>query len=704
MDLGGVWRAAPSDDQLRRDFTDPDFVEDGWAPVPVPGHWRSTPAFADEDGPLLYRTAFDHGAPPPGQRAWLTFDGLFYQGDVWLDGTYLGDTEGYFQPHTFEITELLAARHEHRLAVEVTCAPQRDRTAKRNITGVFQHWDCLDPEWNPGGIWRAARVETTGSVRIRDLRVLCREATTERAIVVVRANLETAQARTVSVRSHVGAVDHELTQPLAAGENHVEWTVTIDRPALWWPWALGDQPLHDVVVEAWVEGEISHRRAVRTGLRRVELKRWICSVNGERLFLKGTNLGPTRLALADATAAELAGDVRLAKDAGLDLVRVHAHITRPELYDAADEAGVLVWQDLPLQWGYARGVRAEAVRQARAAVNVLGHHPSIAIWCAHNEPMAIDVHPGGVIGATNAGKALAAQLLPTWNKSILDRSLKRALEQADGSRPVVAHSGVLPHPPQFDGTDSHLYFGWYAGDERDLPRFVATIPRLARFVSEFGAQAVPESAAFCAPEQWPDLDWDHLEQRHALQKAVFDRRVPPAAYATFDEWRDATQRYQATLVKHHIETLRRLKYHPTGGFAQFCLADGLPAITWSVLGHDRVPKLGYGALAAACQPVIVVADRLPATLAPGEAFALDVHVVSDLRHALAGCVVTAQLSWDGGQHEWRFGGDVDADACVRVGTIRAAAPERPGPLALHLTLDGPAHASNAYETVVLNEA
>ena len=41
-----------------------------------------------------------------------------------------------------------------------------DRTAKRNITGVFEHWDCLDPDWNPGGIWRPVRVDETGPVRI----------------------------------------------------------------------------------------------------------------------------------------------------------------------------------------------------------------------------------------------------------------------------------------------------------------------------------------------------------------------------------------------------------------------------------------------------------------------------------------------------------------------------------------------------------
>lgn len=687
-ELGGEWRAAVADDDLRRAFTHPSFADDAWEPIDVPGHWRAAAGFGDTDGPLLYRLQFEHPIPAEPERTWLTFDGLFYQGDVWLDGTYLGDTEGYFQPHTFDISASIASRSGHTLAVEVACAPQTDRTAKRNLTGVFQDWDCIDPEWNPGGIWRPVRVESTGPVRIRDLRVRCRDATPERAVVVFDANLETLESRTVTVKSSVGAADHELTQPLAAGENHVEWTVTIEQPQLWWPWALGDQPLHDVVVEAWADGEMSHRRSMRTGLRRVELKRWICSVNGERLFLKGSNHGPARLDLANATVDDLAADVMFAKQAGLDFLRVHAHITRREFYDAADEAGLLLWQDLPLQRGYARGVRKQAVRQARYAVQVLGHHPSIAIWCGHNEPVPLDSSP-------------AAHALPTWNRSVLDRSIKHALEQADGTRPVVAHSGVLPHPPQLDGTDSHLYFGWYWGEERDFPKVCATMPRLARFVTEFGVQAVPADASFCEPAQWPHLDWDRLARRHCLQKRGFDRYVPPGDYSTFDDWRLATQQYQATVIKHHIETLRRIKYRPTGGFAQFCLADSMPAVTWSVLGHDRQPKRGYDALAAACQPVIVVADRLDASMRPGAPLDVDVHVVSDLRHPLEGCVVTARLCWNGGERRWTFAGDVGADECVRVGHLATEVPATTGALWLDLELDGPVHATNAYATEVV---
>jgi beta-mannosidase len=710
IDLGGAWRAAIADDDLRREYHEPGFDDGAWERLEVPGHWRSTPAFADTDGPLLARRSFDAAAPGEQRRSWLTFDGLFYQGDVWLDGSYLGDTEGYFFPHTFEVTEPLRARREHELAVEVTCATPSDKTAKRNITGVFQHWDCLDSTWNPGGIWRPVHLAETGPVRLARLRVLCRDATEERAVVALRAVLDSDAVRTVRVCTSIGEVDHEEDQPLATGENIIEWTVTVERPRLWWPRALGSAALHDVAVRVDLApdegGGTSDERRLRTGLRRVQLRSWTCTVNGERLFLKGTNQGPTRMALAEASGDDLRRDVDLALEAGLDLLRVHAHVSRPELYDAADERGLLLWQDLPLQWGYARGIRKQAVRQAIEAVDLLGHHPSIAIWCGHNEPLAIENDPAMWDDPRQmrrmAVRAALAMELPTWNKTVLDRSVKRALEKADGTRPVIAHSGVLPHPPQLDGTDAHLYFGWYWGDERDLPGFLRAMPRMARFVTEFGAQAVPTTADFCQPERWPDLDWDHLGRVHALQKARFDEYVPPGQHPTFESWQRATQEYQATLIRRHIETLRRLKYRPAGGFAQFCFADAHPSVTWSVLGHDREPKLGYGALRDACLPVIVVADRMPATVEPGRPLALDVHVVSDERKPLDDATVTARLSWTGGDHTWRWQGDIPADACVRVGTVQALAPRQPGEVALDLEVRyGSSRAFNRYTSAVV---
>ncbi|MCU1496752.1 MAG: putative glycosidase [Acidimicrobiales bacterium] len=703
MELGGSWQAIEADEDLRRTWLDEGPADAGaraWSPVAVPGHWRSSERFATADGPLLYRNRFEHEPPAAGERWWLRFDGLFYQGDVWLDGGYVGDTEGYFFPHTFEITEALGQRREYTLGVEVTCSPPSDRTAKRAITGAFQHGHSGDPDANPGGIWRPVTLERTGPVRIRHLRVLCREANQTRSNVAFRAVLDATEAGEVTLRSTVGDTEVVDVRRLAAGENQVEWTLRVDDPVLWWTHALGEPALHDVVVEVTPHPEgvaelpadtpVSHRVTRRIGLRQVHMAGWILSINGERLFLKGANQGPTRMALAEATPEELVRDVTLAKEANLDLLRIHAHISRPELYDAADEAGMLLWQDFPLQWGYARTIRKQAQRQAREAVDLLGHHPSIAIWCGHNEPLALDIDPADAGDPTaRLGRFVAAQELPTWNKSILDRSVKRAIEKADGTRPVIAHSGVLPHPPLLDGTDSHLSFGWYHGEERDLPGFARLVPRQVRFVSEFGAQAVPESDEFLEPERWPDLDWERLAHSHGLQKSVFDRRVPPADHPSFRSWRAATQAYQANLIRHHVESLRRLKYRPTGGFAQFCFADGHPAVSWSVLDHERVAKAGFAALRDACRPVIVVADRLPAELPVGSTHALDVHVVSDLRVPITDVEVSATLRWADGEQRWRFGGDIEADTVARVGTLPVEVPDCPGPMSLELTLRCP---------------
>jgi beta-mannosidase len=704
-ELLGRWRAAPADEDLRRTFTEAGFADGSWEPIEVPSHWRSTPAFSELDDSLLYRTSFaESDVPEPfagdETRSWLVLDGIFYTCDVWLDEAYVGDTEGYFFAHGFEITAAMNERSEHVLALDVTCAPQTDRTRKRNLTGVFQHWDLLDQNWNPGGIWRPVRLERSGPVRIRHLRVLCQDARADNATVFVRTVVDTVDARQAVIRTTIrddsgrDVVELVSDKQLAAGENRLEWTVGVPNPQLWWPWALGDQPRYNVEVEVSTEAGPSDVRSRSIGLRRVELRNWIFSVNGERMFLKGANQGPIRMALGEAEPTEFERDVRLAKQANLDFLRVHAHVSRPELYDAADAHGLLLWQDLPLQWGYARGVRSQARRQAREAVDLLAHHPSVAIWCGHNEPLAVDMTPEQIIDprrrARIAARMLVGQLLPTWNKSVLDRSIASVLEKADGSRPVIPHSGILPHAPQLDGTDSHWYFGWYHGHERDFAKLVRWWPRVARFVTEFGAQAVPEDATFLEPARWPDLDWERAARVHALQKPMFDENVPPGDYETFPDWQRATQEYQAELIRRHVLALRLQKYRPTGGFAQFCLADGYPSVTWSVLGHDRAPKLGYESLRQACAPVIVLAERLTARLTAGDPLSVTVYAVSDRRIAVSDMVASLHLHWSqhGTAHhlDWQWRGDLPADSAIRIGRADTVVPATEHGLSLRLQL------------------
>ena len=674
MELAGPWRAARATDDLRRDAIGLGYDDSGWPIVDVPGHWRNHPAFADNDDPVLYRTGMRIPEPAPGERTWVILDGVFYQADVWLDGAYLGDPEGYFIPHAFDITDLARLTDRHVLAVEVACARQGDLANKRNLTGVFQHHEFGGPVENPGGLWRPVRIETTGPVRIDRCRVLCRDANADRAHLRVRARLDSDTSRKATIRTLVdGVVLAEHAHQLATGSNDVAWNVDVRRPQLWWPWQLGPASLTEVAIEVVVDGELAHRSAVRTGLREVAMQSWQLTVNGERIFVLGASVPPTRLDLAEATADQIRADVLAAKDAGLNLLRVQGHVARPELYDAADEAGMLIWQDMPLQWGYSRTVRRQATRQATELVDLHGHHPSIVLWCGHNAPADLRSTRAEALDRSIGARLVAGQV-PSWNELLLDPWIKRAFERADETRPVVGSSGTVPRAPWFEGGDTHLWFGWFHGDAAELQGVAAAVPRLVRFVSDCGA-AAPASA-----------DQASIDERRRADLSPLLERVPWERRRTRSAWVIATQQYQASVLDETIRALRRLKYRPTGGVIFSALYDPVDAIGFGILGFDRQPKLAHAVVRAACQPAVLAIDPLPAELSVGDAIALDVHVVNDRRVALEAARVDATLSWSGGEHRWSFAGGVGADEVARVGIVRFVVPEARGQLRFEVVL------------------
>jgi beta-mannosidase len=167
--------------------------------------------------------------------------------------------------------------------------------------------------------------------------------------------------------------------------------------------------------------------------------------------------------------------------------------------------------------------------------------------------------------------------------------------------------------------------------------------------------------------------------------------VTPAAFPTFDAWKRASQEYQASLLRYQIETLRRLKYRPTGGFCVFLLADAQPAVSWAILDHERVPKAAYRQVTASCATVIVTSDRPHPSYRPGQRFEVDLHAVSDLRSALDAVEARAVLRWPGGQRSWTFHGEIPADSCARIGHVMHLLPDDApeGEISLDLLMSWP---------------
>ena len=241
------------------------------------------------------------------------------------------------------------------------------------------------------------------------------------ATLAIRAVVHTDRPRPVVFRTRVLGIDHRHGQPLAGGENRVEWSVRVPRPPLWWPSELGGQPLCELTLDvATVDGLVSDTAIRTVGFRSVRMRDHVWRVNGERLFLRGAIVPPLARGLAAVTTEGAEADLQRAAAAGLNLVRVAGHVSAPALYEAADRVGMLLWQDMPLRGGYHRNVRGQAARQAREMVDLLGHHPSVVVWCGHDGPDPVD--------RTRAAPRLLDQQKPTWNRTVLDRTVRRALD------------------------------------------------------------------------------------------------------------------------------------------------------------------------------------------------------------------------------------------------------------------------------------
>ena len=203
-------------------------------------------------------------AAPTTARHWLALDGLFYQGDVWLDGAYLGDPEGYFVPHAYDITDLAGLSSEHSLFIEVdvqpAAGPGRQAQHHRRLPALGLHRRRLEPRRPvaPRPAWSApgpCASPSSGSCATRP-------TTTGRCCSCTPSSTRPTPARCGCAPS--STTGSSGTSPTASlrGVNEVTWQFGVDNPALWWPWSLGAQPLTHLTVEVFADDVLSHATRV----------------------------------------------------------------------------------------------------------------------------------------------------------------------------------------------------------------------------------------------------------------------------------------------------------------------------------------------------------------------------------------------------------------------------------------------------------
>ena len=631
LSLNGTWRftklAESTLDKrsvpLKRRFSR--FIE-------VPANWYlQGEEFAGE---ALYEREFKVPALKKGQAAFLRFKGADYFLKAELNGHLLGTHEGYFQTFDFAATGVLREYNMLKVWVE---SPKENRKVwphdKHLIKGIFNHHDARPGSWdaehgqdhNTGGLWNGVELVVVDHVFIKRTQVDSVLLKNGEAVVNLKLVLvNVAESGTYDIEVDIkgqGFPDRIKTKKnvyLQRGQTEAHISLTFKKPRLWWTWDQGEPNLYkaSIAVHSSETGHVVEKSEVRFGIRQIEVTSdWKFILNGRKFFPRATNIIPTQW-LSEYKADRAKKDVALMKAANLNGVRVHAHVNREEFYAACDEAGLFVWQDFALQWSYEAtdAFTRNACRQVKDMVKLLYNHPSIIVWCCHNEP--------------------------SFNREVLDPVLARAVKEEDDSRFVDTQSDFRYHP----------YPGWYWEDSTIKDAFGAIGPETT-FFSEFGAQALPEvdslKKTFSKKELWPP-NWKawaiHDFQYHQtfnVAKVEMGKSLP--------EFVANSQKYQAYLLKEYITSFRLKKYKPMNGYFQFMFVDCWPSITWSVVDYFRKPKQGYFALQTVSQPLLPV-WRIHTTrynrgdvLNWGSSFLTGLQIINDFPHAVKGLKVEARV-------------------------------------------------------------
>jgi beta-mannosidase len=712
LSLAGDWKYLPFEGTTN--LGDPAVPDGDWPAMRLPSNWflkgkREYPAAIDMlpvspgaivnpgdlgvagpergldyAGAVWFRRHFTY---TPGGLAILRFEMVDYFADVYVNGHHAGHHEGSFQPFEFEVSRWLVPG-DNVIAVKVGAPAQViDWTEEypaswprrqTQVKGIFGYHDTRPggtsgrgQERGTGGILGDISLRPSSGVELVRTEVAPIDVTAESATLHIDYVVRnwTAGQRTGTLTGEIAPrnfasdrrdrFSQEVT--LAPGDTRVRVTRRIDRPALWWSWDYGTPNLYQLTttlggqIAPSADSDGGHRTAF--GIRSIRRDaNWVWYLNGQRIFPRGSNYISTQW-LSQADRAWYERDVDLMLAANLNSIRVHAHLERPEFYDVADERGLMVWQDFPLQWGYSDlpAFHAEATRQLADMIGLFFNHPSIIVWSMHNE----------------SPHAMAWMKRKVQNQNLaLDEALFADATRRDPSR--VAHRDA--------GTgDGHPYPGWYGGKAADF----AQLPG-APFITEYGAQAlpIPETMKAMVPVEarWPisEAGWDAWAFHNFQHDATFKTAKIPLG-GTLDDFIWNSQNYQAALLRFATEHYRRGKWTKVTGLYQFMFVDDWPSVTWSVVDYYRRPKRGYTTLAEAMQPTLPSIEyAIDSPAAP-----ITLWVVNDRLEAFPG----ARLTWTIGGREHSQTLDVPADGVVKASVIGTGTAIAAGTDTLHVRLE-----------------
>lgn len=414
--LNGTWKfnLVPEPEKRPLNFFEDNFNTDNWDNIPVPSNWE----MQGYDHPIYANVEYPHSNTPPfikarpgfndggknyginpvgsyvrtftipenwnGQRTFIHFGGIYSAAFVWLNGKYVGYTQGANNVAEFDLTSFLR-KGKNRLAVQVF----------RWSDGSYL--ECQDM-FRMSGIFRNVYLYNTPKMAIRDHYI-----TTQLNDAFDHANLNVEL--TLDNRDNLNGkkqVYVKLFNP--AGKEIAQKSITVSgkdgskfnvpfeihNPELW----NAEQPhLYTVrVIQKNAQGQDEMAFSTKYGVRRIEIKNSQLYINGQRVLLKGANRHDSSPLYGRAvTTEEMLRDVLLMKQNNINTIRTSHYPNNARMYAMFDYYGLYTCDEADLE-DHANQSISDIKSWIPAFVDRIDrmvlrdrNHASVVMWSLGNE-------------------------------------------------------------------------------------------------------------------------------------------------------------------------------------------------------------------------------------------------------------------------------------------------------------------------------
>ncbi len=422
LSLNGTWKfnfvkdpsARPKEDTFWGDGVD----VSAWDDIEVPSCWEmkgydlplyvnveyafhnNPPYVANKvegvgDNPVgSYRRTFTLPQGWDAKNVFLHFDGLYSAAFVWVNGKYVGYTQGGNNDHEFDISSHV-------------------RTGENNIcVQVFRWSDASYLEgqdmFHMSGLHRDVYLYATPKTFVRDHYITSTLNSTYNGgsmNVALEIDNRSGVAASKSVEAELVAPDGTVVATKSAsvelneGAKVAECDILFDGLSSLQAWTAETPNLYTVIVrQKDSAGNEEMVFSTKYGFRSVEIKNGVVLINGQRVYFKGVNnqdTHPVHGRAIDVTT--MLKDVELMKQANINTVRTSHYPRQAKMYAMFDHYGVYVMDEADVEchksWSEMKKNcisndptwKAQYVDRTVRMVYRDRNHPSVVFWSLGNE-------------------------------------------------------------------------------------------------------------------------------------------------------------------------------------------------------------------------------------------------------------------------------------------------------------------------------